>query len=268
MKTTRHALLITVVIFIVASLAQAHEFWMQPQKFFFKPGEQATVSFMVGENFTGEAWDLKRHRIARVQHWWNGNNESIAADTLNAPEKKLRITLTAEGTHLVVMQSNNAYLELAADKFNEYLKEDGLDNIQAMREKAGTTGQPSREYYARCAKLLLQCGSRTDDTYKAIAGMPLEIVPLQNPYAVKPGGELKFQLLFQGKPAPFTLMKVWNRKDGRSLLQNMYSEKDGTITMRVSNGGDWMVSAVKMIPSPEAGADWQSYWASYVFGVQ
>jgi hypothetical protein len=53
----------------------------------------------------------------------------------------------------------------------------------------------------------------------------------------------------------------------RIFLQNIYTEKDGTIRFPVSSPGPWMVSAVKMIPSEREGADYMSHWASLVFEV-
>jgi hypothetical protein len=39
------------------------------------------------------------------------------------------------------------------------------------------------------------------------------------------------------------------------------------IETHISNAGAWMVSFVKMVPSKNPEADWQSYWASLVFGI-
>ncbi len=112
----------------------------------------------------------------------------------------------------------------------------------------------------------LPAGTGTDDTYKKTVGLPLEIVPLNDPYRTKPGDEMSFMVLWGGKPLEFTLVKVWNRKNNNTILQNIYTQKDGIITTRLSNTGMWMVSCIKMIPSKDTKADWQSYWASYTFG--
>lgn len=63
MKRLSSILLMT----IVTGLAQAHEFWLQPKKYRYQVGEQVKVDFMVGENFTGEYWDLKRHKAEKVE---------------------------------------------------------------------------------------------------------------------------------------------------------------------------------------------------------
>lgn len=252
---------------LVTLLVQGHEFWMQPLKFRYAVGETAILSFMVGENFVGEYWNLKKHRITLLDHFSGNYSKSLISEVSDEAGKNLNLMLATEGTHLLVMRSNNAFIELEAEKFNAYLKEDGLDDVLNHRKKTNTLGKPSKEFYSRCAKLLLQAGSSPDDGYKKVAGLPLEIVPVQNPYSLNAGEEMSFQVLFGGKPLAFALVKVWNRKNNNTIVQNIYTQKDGTVTTRLSNPGSWMVSCVKMVPSTEAGADWQSYWASLVFGV-
>ncbi len=250
----------------VAVLAQAHEFWMQPDKFRFAIGETAKINFLVGENFVGERWSLAKHRLLRLDHHAGSYSEGLIESVNPGEGNNLEIKFTREGTHLFVMQSNNAFIELDGEKFNAYLEEDGVEDVLAFRKKNNLLDKPAKEYYARCAKLLLQTGTKTDDTFKKQVGLPLEIVPVKNPYAVKQGDEITFQVLFEGKPLPFTMVKVWNRKEGTTFMQNIYTQKDGTITTRLSNAGAWMVSCVKMVPAKEEGADWQSYWGSLVFG--
>lgn len=254
-------------LFLVASLAQAHEFWLQPNRFQFSVGEVMEFNFMVGENFEGEFWDLKRQKLARLMHLSGGRSENLKDSVEEGKGKKVSVVLQEEGTHLFVMQSNNSFIKLDGEKFNAYLKEDGLDEILEVRTKLGKLADSARENYARCAKLLVQVGDQTDDTYKVIVGLPLEIIPLSNPYASKKTEELKFKVLFHGKPLPFTQMKVWNRGEGKTFVQNMYTDKDGTLTTRLSNAGMWMVSTVKMVPSRQPTAEYQSFWGSLVFGI-
>lgn len=169
---------------------------------------------------------------------------------------------------MITMESNNAYIELEPEKFNEYLKEDGLDYISEERQKLGEQNKNSRELYRRYAKLLVQVTDRTDDTYKKETGMRLEIVPLQNPYELKTGDHLDCKVLYERKPAAHALVKVWTHIGNRIFLQNIYTEDDGTIRFPVSNKGAWMVSSVKMLRSTSDKAEWQSLWSSLVFEIE
>ena len=166
------------------------------------------------------------------------------------------------------MQTKNALNEWEAEKFNAFLKENGLDEIIRPSNKNQHACIPTNEYYSGYTKLLVQVGEKKDDTHKKLNNFPVEIVPLENPYSLKIGDPIHFKILFDGKPVFGVRVKVWNRFDNRTTIQNIYTEKDGTLETRVSSPGPWMVSVVRMVPSKQPGADWQSYRGSLVFGVK
>jgi hypothetical protein len=63
-------------------------------------------------------------------------------------------------------------------------------------------------------------------------------------------------------------VKVWNRYNHRTTVQNIYSQQDGMIETHVSNPGAWMISVVNMVPSKDPKAQYRSFWGSLVFGVR
>jgi uncharacterized GH25 family protein len=167
-----------------------------------------------------------------------------------------------------VMESTAVFAQMDAAEFNEYLKEDGLDDALAHRTETNTLDKSAKEVYTRFAKLLVQVDNKTDDTFKKSANLPIEIMIEQNPFLMKVGDPVRFKILFEGKPLFGARVKVWNRYQNRTTLQPIYTQQDGTIETHISNPGMWMVSVVKMIPSRDPKADWQSYWGSLVFGIR
>jgi uncharacterized GH25 family protein len=258
----------TVALVVLQTLSVAHEFWLQPNKFVYKRGEILTVSFMVGENFMGEPWDLKKNRVEKLDLFQLGSSVNLLDSVTQGVKDNLHYTLKNEGTQLVAMQSTNAFIEMEAEEFNAYLKEEGLDDVLSQRKKNNTLTAPTKEFYSRHAKLLIQVGDKRDDAYKKVLGHPVEIVPEKNPYTLKVGDVLRFKILFEGKPVFGVRSKVWNRYNNRTTIQNIYTEKDGTFEAIISNPGPWMVSVVRMVPSTQTGAEWQSYWGSLVFGIE
>lgn len=258
------ALLLLIGVF---SLCIGHEFWLQPQRFRYKSGEDVKVSFLVGENFAGEAWDMNRNRAELVEVISAYGKKNMTADVKSTRSNNLTFKTTGEGGYLVTLKSNAAFIELDAQKFNEYLEEDGLDDIAARRRKLNETDKASRENYTRYAKLLVQAGTREDEIYKRKVGFPVEIIPQSNPLKLKSGDYLECLILFNGQPAPHQMVKVWSILGNRAMLQNAYTENDGKVKFPISNPGPWMVSFVKMVPSQKEGVDYESMWASYVFGI-
>jgi uncharacterized GH25 family protein len=256
-----------IFVFVLWLIAPAHEFWLQPDRFRFQPGETAVIDFMVGEHFTGTFWDMERHRAEAVRWMTAGTDRDVTAQVKKQKGKNLEVTMPTAGTQLFALRSNAAYIEMASEKFDEYLAEDGIDNILNER-RAHSSSAPVRELYTRCAKLLVQVGNRIDETFKRHAGHPLEIVPLQNPYSLTSGDYLDCRVLYNRAPLAHQKVKVWSFIGRRVFLQNIFTEKDGAIRFPISNRGPWMVSTVKMEKSANPQADYESLWATLVFGIE
>ena len=264
----RKKLVVTGVICLALSFVQAHEFWLQPKKFRYVVGDEMKVDFIVGENFTGEFWDLNKNKVEKAEIFVNGVTKNILKDIKSTSGNNLTYKFDKPGTHVVSLESNSAFIELEAEKFNAYLQEDGLDEILDARTNSKTLNKPSKEFYKRFAKLIVQSGTTLDESYRRRLGFRYEIIPLTNPYSLKVGDYLECRVLWEGKVAAHSLVKVWSHISGRIFLQNIYTENDGTIKFPISSAGPWMVSAVKMIPSEMEGADYQSFWSSLVFGIE
>ena len=261
-------IVIPILLFVSIALISAREFWLQPVKFVYKSGEKLVMNFKAGENFIGEPWDLKKNQIESLVLHHMSTSSSILDSIKGDPNNNLILTLRAEGSYLLSMQTQNEVNEWEAENFNSFLKENGLDEIIDRRAKTNTLASPTKEYYSGYSKLLVQVGEKKDDTHKKVNNFPVEILPLENPYGLKIGDPIHFKILFDGKPVFGVRVKVWNRFDNRTTIQNIYTEKDGTLETRVSSPGPWMVSVVRMVPSKQAGADWQSYRGSLVFGIE
>jgi hypothetical protein len=256
------------ILCALSLLASAQEFWLEPDRFYFKFGEKASVSFKVGENFPGDAWKVKRDRIVRMEHLSGAKRADISDLVREGVDDPLQISLTGEGTHLLVMESAPSLIGMDGAGFTRYLEEDGLDDVLYQRKKDQTSGDSAAESYSRHTKLILQMGSRTDDVYKKRCDMPIEIIPDKNPALLKKGDRIAFRILYEGKPLFGAKVKVWNRYNHRTSVQNIFSQQDGKIETHVSNPGTWMVSVVKMVPSKISEADYRSYWGTLVFGVR
>jgi uncharacterized GH25 family protein len=262
-----HKVSLIAILTLVVPIIKAHEFWLLPRKYIYQPGESVNIDLMVGENFTGEFWDLHRHKVVRASVHQQQRVTDLTTRVQSTAGNNLQYTLPTEGTYLFALQSNAAYLELDAAKFEEYLKEDGIEDILTLRAQKNQSTKPSREFYTRYAKLLVQAGRATTDTYKKTLGLRYEVVPMSNPYTLRAGDYLTCLLLWEGKPSAHTMVKVWNKVEGKTFLQNIYTENDGTLVFPISNPGPWMVSSVRMVESGKPEADYESSWASLVFEI-
>lgn len=261
-------MVVTLSLLVCLTLAAAREVWMHPAKFVYNKGEKLEVTFKVGENFIGEAWDLKRDKVEKLELYQIGKHINLL-DSLNEGVKNnLGYILKEEGTHLLVMQQTNVFNERSADEFNTYLREGGLEDIADQWKNATALTTSVKEYSSWYTKLLFQVGSKLDDTYKKATDFPVDLIPEENPNGLRIGEAVRFKVLFNGKPIFGVRAKVWNRFNNRTTIQNIYTEQDGTFEARISNPGPWMITVGRMIPLKQASADWQTYWSSFVFGIE
>ena len=165
-------------------------------------------------------------------------------------------------------RSSPSYLELPPDKFEAYLKEEGLESVIEARARKGDSQKPSKEIYSRCAKAVLDAGGGGTTGFGTVLGFRLELIPDTGPKKLTPaGGALKVRLLYEGKPLAGALVFALNRDEPEKRL-SARTDGAGRVRFDLPRAGVWLVKAVHMVPAPaESGAEWESLWASLTFVV-
>ncbi|HEX5761446.1 MAG TPA: DUF4198 domain-containing protein [Thermoanaerobaculia bacterium] len=245
--------------------AAAHDFWIEPSTFRPAPGERFSVRLRVGDAFPGEPVPRRPERIERFALVGPAGEGEVPG----LPEMDpAGLAVAAEpGLHLLVYDSNHARLTLAGDKFERHLAEQGLERVSALRKERGQSAQAATEIYSRCAKALVQVGERQPGQrgHERVLGLPLELVPEADPYALG-GGPLPLRLLYQGKPLAGALVEA--RAPDRAEKVSGRTDTDGRVLLSLPGPGFWLVKAVHMVAAPAGGdADWESFWASLTFAI-
>ncbi len=256
-------------VLLCSLLILAHEFWLQPDKFIYKRGETINLRFMVGENFEGENWSGNRDRVQSLNFYFGGVKDSCRQGLSDKKGDSLQIALYDEGTAMLSFNSTNSFIELDAEKFNNYLKEDGLTEAIEYRKQHNENKKKGRENYQRCAKTILQVGNKTDKTFKQHTNLLIDIIPYDNPYNVAKDENFKVRIFFNKQPLAHTLVKVWHRQNNKTTQTTHTTDKGGEVKFFLTPSGQWMVSTVKMARlENDPKADWQSYWGSLTWGYE
>jgi uncharacterized GH25 family protein len=256
------ALLLAVKVF-------AHEYWFEPETFFPAPGQNTVVHLYVGDGLVKDR-EERPFQLAKTktfQLFSASRTLNLKTSLVDEASPIYNFAANRAGNYLLAMERNWSYIKIEPQKFESYLREDGLDYILGERERLGENGKEGRERYSRFIKSLLQVGDKRDETYHKTVGLRLEITPLENPYSKRVGDKLAFQVLFDGKPLAGKTAFADNR-NGAS--QRMTTDRDGTITMTVDRNGLWLVRLVVMQRCTKEcnEADWESFWGAYSFGVK
>ena len=270
-------LLLLAPLLVLASASLAHEFWLQPTRFRLAPGETMNVRPLVGENFRGAPWGSRASKILAFARYGpapaDSTNLTPAPGGAPADTFRTAVAFVRPGTHLVVLRSSLAFIELPAEQFTTYLREEGLELALRRRQERGQQAQPGREAYRRCAKALVQAGPlapAADTAYHRILGLPLELVPEQNPYRLAPGAALTVRVLRAGQPVRGALVQVWEAQPEGLPAKHFttHSNQNGRLLLRLAGPGPYLVATVDVAEAPvalRARADWLSTWASLTF---
>lgn len=228
------------------------------------------VHLFVGERLKpDEERVLQMEKTPRFKMLSDGPTLDLKAAGKDDQTPVAQVTFKSAGNYLFAMERNWSAITLDANKFTEYLREEGLDSIVAQREQSGEATKEARERYSRYLKSLVQAGSRHDETYRREIGFTLEIIPQANPYRLKPGAALKVKVLFEGKPLPNAKVFADNRGAADTRTQAARTSGDGIATFKMERPGLWLLRLVHMRRCEnKAEADWESFWAAYTFGAR
>lgn len=271
--------LLAIVLGACTTTVLAHEFWLEAPRFRLQPGATVNVHTFIGADFKGEPWTTKAAKIRRLVRYGPKPADTTdltprnfaATDTF-----RTAFTFAQPGTHLVLLQSTSSFIELPADQFTAYLREEGLDYPLKLRQENEETTKPGREVYSRCAKTLVQVGNpalvplAADSACRHAYGLPLELVPEQNPYRLAADKALTVRVLRGGRPAFGAAVQVWQRQPS-GLPTTHYTTRanqSGRVLLRLSGPGPYLLATVDMHPAPlslRERTDWQSVWASLTF---
>lgn len=249
----------------VLSLAPlpAHDMWIEPTTFLPQPGQIVGVRLRVGQDLLGDPLPRNPELVNQfIVQDAEGRKPVVGRDGSD-PAGFLRVALP--GLLVVGYRSNPSSVELPAEKFNQYLKDEGLDAALALRVRRNQTGAPAHELFSRCAKSLVLSGPPSEALADRRLGFALELVAERNPYLIRAGEDFPVRLTYENRPLAKALVVAMNRLNPAEKL-TARTDRDGRVRFQLRSGGMWMVKAVHMLPAPAgSNADWTSYWASLTF---
>lgn len=225
------------LIALLAARAQAHDFWIEPTSYRPSSNEPVYLSLRVGQEFIG---DPVPRSAARIESFTlrDASGEKVVNGIENGDPAGIITNIKLPA--MVGYHSRFSPVELPREKFDAYLREEGLDN----RIQARTNGV-QRERFARFAKTML--------------GTSLDAKPFGWRYELVPVGAKQFRALYESKPLAGTLIVALSR-DGKKLSAR--SDRNGLVTFELASG-EWLVKSVHMVPAPaDSGFQWESLWAS------
>lgn len=260
---------VLILTFLFAMSAFAHEYWFEPDTFFLAKGEKTAVHLYVGDGVVKDREErvYQSDKTTMFQLFGISKVWDLKTSVVEGASPVHTFSADRAGNYLFAMERNWSYIKIERQKFEDYLREDGMDYILAERVKLNETEKEGRERYSRFIKSFVQVGGKNDATFKKELGLKFEITPLENPYSKKVGDKLGFQIKFDGKPLADRVVFADNRK---SETQRFTTDKNGKFTITLNNSGLWLTRLVIMqrCKTDCGEADWESFWSAFSFGVK
>ena len=243
----------------------AHDMWIEPATFHPEAGDVTSLKLLVGQGLLGDPLARDSQLIKQfIVEDSEGRKPVVGRDGGN-PAGFVRAA--QPGLMIVGYHSNPSTVDESAEKFNQYLKEEGLDAIAAQRAQRHETDLRVHEMFSRCAKSLLLSGAPSAAQADKLLGFTLELLAERNPYTLNANEALPIRLTYENRPLAGTLVVAMNKRNPSEKV-TARTDKTGRVHLTLPAGGMWLVKAVHMIPAlSDSKAQWQSYWASLTFEV-
>jgi uncharacterized GH25 family protein len=265
----RAALLILIGLGI-ARAGHAHEFWVQPGEFQIAPGTVLSLALQVGDGGMRQPSPIPLHRITRFDAIGpNGDPLDLRASL--AATTKREVVLDVPGTYVLALATDNrAYSRQSAERFNVYLETEGLTAAIEHRTRTHQMRVDGFERYSRAAKSIVLVGAPGAQSQLHVtkpSGLPLEIVPVVDPYGEPRPTRFPVRVLYEGNALPDALVKLINLEQDLAPVDARRSDELGLVTFPMPRTGSWLISVVwTKRPEHSSDADFETIFASLTFG--
>jgi uncharacterized GH25 family protein len=269
----RSAVITTILAIGCSSAVAAHDFWIAPNAYWVAAQTITPLTLLVGHGPARQRSPIPLRRIIRFEAVGsNGARADIRARLrLGSAAADGNFGFKGPGAYMLALQTDDqAEIHLPAIRFNDYLRAEGLTLALEDRARRHRTDADGAESYSRCAKSLIQVGAPRGTTQNAFTrpvGLPLEIVPLVNPYAIRRRPNLPVQVIYYGRPLAGALIMLTRLENDAVPLETHRTDANGRATFALAAEGSWLLNVVWTHPQPPSReTDYETIFSSLSFG--
>lgn len=245
--------LVPALICLTAASALGHSLYIQSSRFLADEGKSIPLFFCYG-HFIPVADGVRGKKLNQVQ--------------VIAPDGKARTIKIMDGkglhSHMVEYNAPGIWgltAETTPGYYTFFKDKNGRERhaIKSIDKIKNRLGQVIKSYYSKqYAKTYVKCGT-PEGPFPANLGLPLELVPANNIFDLKPGDTLELNVVLDGKP--YTGQGTWDATYmGFSTLaeDNFYPHtniKGSKIAIPLPNPGRWFIRYFIKVDAPEQDRD-------------
>jgi hypothetical protein len=250
----------------------AHDLFLRPTRFFVRENSEVRIHVLNG-TFSKSEGSVTRDRLRALDLVSPAGVARLDTSTWVPSGDTTVLTLRTggAGTYVVGASLSPRELRLEAKDFNSYLASDGVPDILAARRRDGQLDSPARERYHKHVKAVLQVGDQRSPGFDRVLGYPAELVPLDNPYALRAGGTLRVRALVDGQPIANQYVVSGGRTTwgARIAQRGVRTDGEGVARVPLRSAGEWYVKFIHMARAAgDTTIDYESKWATLTFAVR
>lgn len=253
----------------LAGLAFGHDMWLESGSFVVdRPGREIRLLNGNGTIFKSSENAVSVDRIASLTVLDpRGSRLEAPSASVEEPWLMLGFRPESEGNFWVGLSTRPSSIRMSGSEFTEYLVHDGIPNVLQDRSRKGISDRDEVERYSKYAKAYLQVGQTRSANFDVPLGLEIEIVPLVNPYLLRPGDDLPVRVLFRGLPlAGLTLHAGCDVLQGQP--SSTVTDPGGMAKVRISTPGRWYVRGIHLIQVDREDFSYESFWATLTFELK
>lgn len=251
--------------------ARAHDFWLEAAPWRLDRPADVDVSLHVGAAGEQSPWAAAPDRIVSFRSIAGGRIiDERAALVFDEAAKRWsgRVRVDGAGPVALVLETNDSYIELPAERFNDYVRKEGLTLAAQDRAARGAENSPGRERYSRRAEILMFVGNGPREAPPPSTGATLEIKPLDSPFSLADREPLRFRVSYEGAPLAGATVKVESLDIAMIPTRTALTDAKGGVAFVFPADGAWKVSVVWTRPlKGDPKADFETVFSSVTFGL-
>jgi len=220
---------LTAVMFLSVT-ASAHVMWVNAGDFTPKAGKQLLFSIGWGHDFFNAAQSiLVKGRNLKEIYLLTPEGEKKSIESINDFQYKTSDKLE-DGNHIAVVIRKEGFVTKTKSGKKFKSKED-LDDVIESR------------YVVMSGKAIINAGkSKSSKGLSQKVGLPLELVPLNNPAKLRKGKYFKFKLLCNGKPVSEKFQTTYQGfSQDRDWAAKGKTDRKGVGRIKISHSGLWLI---------------------------
>ena len=271
-NAARIAGVVTALVLITAAVLSAHDLFLRPTRFFVPENSDVRIHVLNG-TFSKSEGAVTRDRLRALDVVSPTGVTALDSSAWVPSGETTTLTLRTgrTGTYVVGASLKPRELRLEAKDFNTYLATDGLPDVLEARRRRGELDKAARERYHKHVKAVLQVGSERSAGFDRVLGYPAELVPLDNPYALRVGATLRVRVLVDGQPVANQYVISGGRGAGNARIaqRGVRTDADGVARVPLRSAGIWYIKFINMAPATaDTTIDYESKWATLTFEVR